>query len=958
MKLFGQLSELVKIVFRQNGQAIELDSNASTTYTATRVHQLPPGDSSQVLVSATSTQTLTGKTIDGDDNTVQDLALTSLKTALVDADKVVRRDASGVVVSGNSVPNNSPVVTTDATQTLTGKTIDGDSNTVQDLALSSLKTELADANKILQRDAAGAVISGAAIPAASGDIVTLNATQTLTNKTLTSPAITTPTGIVKGDVGLGNVDNTSDATKNAAAATLTNKTIDGDDNTIQDLALASLKTELADADKVIRRNASGVVISGNALPNSSAIVTTDASQALTAKDIDGGTASNTSRITIPKAATATLNALTRKQGTLVYDTDVNKLKYDDGSILNLVGSGSGAGSINYVLNPDAEENTLGWATYADAAGVAPVDGTGGSPNVTFTRSTSSPLRGTASFLFTKDAANRQGQGASYDFTIASADASKTLQISFDFENTGASYAAGDLRAYIYDVTNAVLITPAVVSIAAAKFQFQTTFVASTSTSYRLILHVASTNASAYTAKFDNVVVGPQLLALGTAMEDSKSITLTISASFGTSSQSLKYQRIGAWMRLQGVIGWGTTTGATTSFTLPSGFTIDYSALANQANRNKLGRWNQLTNATFSIYPTGTVAGDLFADGTSSTQIFMAWQTSSNAYVKSSGTDMASNNSFLTVDAWIPIAEWASSSVYLSGAQPEFAFNSSAWNSDDITSFAYGPQGASTSGTALANDRFKRVRFLTPIQPTDIIKLEFSDDRIKWSSTPFTDSSGSVVTTGRNEGGINYGARLGPVTGSNTDIDVYFALYRNTGGTYGAAGAVWGTQWYWRVVKVPGQVQVASPVIPTATSMSDVSATALGLKVYTHTTAYNGGITPTFTMTSGGITSAYSALIPYQTQDGNWRMRFNIFLNLNAATSSNSLTINGVSWLINPLGGGSSYYPVSHFNGALSSTNAYVFNETNTRLAFTSTTNRTDWGFSGDAPLNAKPSWAY
>jgi len=43
----------------------------------------------------------------------------------------------------------------------------------------------------------------------------------------TSPALVTPTGIVKGDVGLGNVDNTSDATKNAATATLTNKTLTG-----------------------------------------------------------------------------------------------------------------------------------------------------------------------------------------------------------------------------------------------------------------------------------------------------------------------------------------------------------------------------------------------------------------------------------------------------------------------------------------------------------------------------------------------------------------------------------------------------------------------------------------------------------------------------------------------------------------------------------------------------------
>jgi len=39
------------------------------------------------------------------------------------------------------------------------------------------------------------------------------ATATLTNKTLTSPVINTPTGIVKGDVGLGSVDNTADTAK-------------------------------------------------------------------------------------------------------------------------------------------------------------------------------------------------------------------------------------------------------------------------------------------------------------------------------------------------------------------------------------------------------------------------------------------------------------------------------------------------------------------------------------------------------------------------------------------------------------------------------------------------------------------------------------------------------------------------------------------------------------------------
>lgn len=45
--------------------------------------------------------------------------------------------------------------------------------------------------------------------------------ETLTNKTLTAPVINSPTGIVKADVGLGNVDNTSDANKPVSSATAT-----------------------------------------------------------------------------------------------------------------------------------------------------------------------------------------------------------------------------------------------------------------------------------------------------------------------------------------------------------------------------------------------------------------------------------------------------------------------------------------------------------------------------------------------------------------------------------------------------------------------------------------------------------------------------------------------------------------------------------------------------------------
>lgn len=52
----------------------------------------------------------------------------------------------------------------------------------------------------------------------------------------------------KADVGLANVDNTSDASKNSATATLTNKTIDGGSNTLQNIpqsAVTGLAASLA-----------------------------------------------------------------------------------------------------------------------------------------------------------------------------------------------------------------------------------------------------------------------------------------------------------------------------------------------------------------------------------------------------------------------------------------------------------------------------------------------------------------------------------------------------------------------------------------------------------------------------------------------------------------------------------------------------------------------------------------
>lgn len=168
--------------------------------------------------------TLTNKTMSGASNTFSALPasgitgvipVANLGSGTPDGTKFLRDD--GVF----SVPAGAGDMVLASTQTVTGaKTFGTIGGTVGKFILAG-----STSGSTIVNAAAVAGSTTLTLPAATDTLVGKATTDTLTNKTLTSPVVNSPTGIVKADVGLGNVDNTSDATKNSASVTLTNKTL-------------------------------------------------------------------------------------------------------------------------------------------------------------------------------------------------------------------------------------------------------------------------------------------------------------------------------------------------------------------------------------------------------------------------------------------------------------------------------------------------------------------------------------------------------------------------------------------------------------------------------------------------------------------------------------------------------------------------------------------------------------
>lgn len=408
--------------------------------------------------------------------------------------------------------------------------------------------------------------------------------------------------------------------------------------------------------------------------------------------------------------------------------------------------------------------------------------------------------------------------ARFRFTMPDALLSRKLKIEW-FQLTAGGYATGDFKVDLYynaasnysgAYTRVALSTDvsAVSSIPALTGKYTTTFDdVATNLYYELrIVRTAGTG----NLNIANLVIGPGIQPQGAVVGPWLSYTPTFTG-FGTPTNiSFFYRQNGNTYDIRGFFTAGTVSATDGTMTLPNGYSIDTSFIAGDKKSN-LGYYSRLASATTALATADYTGVMTYESSLGATVLAFVSKGTSNAYAGNNASSIFSNSEGVAVNIiGLPISELSGSGVLnVVKNDVEYVSNSSSTDAADTTSFVYGPSGSTgvIATTALSAARAKRVQFLSPIQSTDTIILEYQPGG---GTNPWIELTG--IDTGADLGnyhvqnGESYGIKITRVSGSNTQLDIIFGHYAWPNSTYGAAGVAWNTSLAstrWRVKKFTG-----------------------------------------------------------------------------------------------------------------------------------------------------------
>lgn len=642
---------------------------------------------------------------------------------------------------------------------------------------------------------------------------------------------------------------------------------------------------------------------------------------------------------------------------------------------------SSQGELNVISNPSGTTGTLGWT------GVSIVTGT------------SSPLNPTAPTAFS--IANTAGaesatSGGYSTFTLPTSLQNRKLKVEFYFTTPATdvyrvSVYKGGVRVPLSTDASGATTLPASNS---GKF----TAFFDTDTTATWSVNVTRTTGTTGPCYITNVVVGPGIQPQTGALQEWQDFTIGSFAgtppSTTLSTRYAKFRRVGDSIEVDiqlivQAFNYGASAQAANvvyiSRLIPSGLTIPSNFFSDRNGFGSLAIFcNNSSTYNISGYSTGFVEWDVSTLAfrflgnvkdnatTGGCASNLVWGMFGNVV-----SPVTSDDGMIQINFTVPIAEWAGSgTVQLAQNDVEYASNTLGEGTaagtiySNPAYFAYGPNGsgfagiASTTTTGSSATRYL-VKFQTPIQAGDRIELEYYGADNTWVPAS---SNFEVMPAQMNT------AQYGMMIDRNDSTSVY-VRFGNAGReaptTFGAAAvANWaslgGAGRRWRVRKSSAGAAVgfgivqgtSSGLVPAYnTSFDDVTATRLGLKEYFHGTTYNGGNAPTLSSAQAGFAVDRGLFIPYQMQDGTWRLRFNAVYNFTSA-SVTSLTVTLANTTFKNVA--NFFQPISGFFASGTIRNvAYVTPNTSNIVVTGPSAETTNRAYvSGDVELESKPTWAY